>query len=539
MENKRVSFANNDSINDTKRFDLNIPIKISNIMHDKFIKYSIDTYIEDVNAYGLEETWNNICNYVIQFGESKKLLSIQNFGELYEIGLAIQDKTQKKKSGQYYTPDDVALVMSKWLYKCEGSNICDVGCGTGKLILTYLDYIGYDSAKKILNEGRLYLYDFDKIALKICKTSLLIKYGLDLNNKIHVIYGDFLSNKISLPKNCKTISNPPYAAIHSFANDWSETDVLKESRELYSAFMEKIFDQSKSAVIITPFSFVSGKKFYSLRKKMCEIGNGFIVTFDNVPGNIFSGRKHGIFNTNTSNSVRAAITVVKNDKKNRGYKVSPMIRFKNEERKKLLQCEVLESILPDRFQLVDDKKVSFEKVAKELEEIFNDWTGKSIYTVNDLILTDKTEFSLYIPNTCRYNTTASSKKLSRNGLITIGVGDEDTYNFLYCFINSSFAYWWWRIYDGGITYPIGLLKKMPVPMNLLSEDDKLFFKKISEEMIKNEMSYLATKTNSGLKQENIKFPEIYINKINDRILNIIGHSKDHSIFKIIHTNKFF
>jgi len=41
------------------------------------------------------------------------LLDIENFTELYEIGLAVEDKTSKKKNGQYYTPDDVAYVMAK------------------------------------------------------------------------------------------------------------------------------------------------------------------------------------------------------------------------------------------------------------------------------------------------------------------------------------------------------------------------------------------------------------------------------------------
>ena len=32
--------------------------------------------------------------------------------------------------------------MSKWFQNLEGENICDVGCGTGNLILTYLEMIG-------------------------------------------------------------------------------------------------------------------------------------------------------------------------------------------------------------------------------------------------------------------------------------------------------------------------------------------------------------------------------------------------------------
>ena len=94
----------------------------------------------------------------------------------------------------------------------KAKNICDVACGTGKLILTYLEYIGEKQAKELLKAGRVYLYDSDKIALKICKTIIIIKkYGNDLKNKIHDICGDFLNKNIVLPNNCKTIANPPYA----------------------------------------------------------------------------------------------------------------------------------------------------------------------------------------------------------------------------------------------------------------------------------------------------------------------------------------
>ena len=277
-------------------------IKTENIF-DKINNYNLDIYINDVQNLGLEKTWDFICDFVLAHGEPNDFLNIKNFGEMYEIGLAISDKIKKKNSGQYYTPDDVALVMSEWLDKCEGENICDVACGTGKLILTYLDYIGKKRALKILNEGKLYLYDYDKVALKICKTSLLVKYGIELKDLINDVHCDFLDKDIILPEKCKTISNPPYAPMKEFNDNWIHTDVIIDAHEWYSSFMEKIFEQSLSTVIITPFSFISGNKFYSLRKKMCELGNGFIVAFDNVPGNIFCGRKQGIFNTNTSNSV--------------------------------------------------------------------------------------------------------------------------------------------------------------------------------------------------------------------------------------------
>ena len=511
------------------------PTKISK----KLLEYNLDAYIKDVENEGLEKTWNVICDYALNNGEHNSFIRIENFAEMYEIGLAIEDKIQKKKNGQYYTPDDIALVMSKWLDKCKGENICDVACGTGKLILTYLDYIGKKKAKKLLSEGKLYLYDYDKVALKICKTSLLIKYGMELDNLIHDINYDFLDSNIVLPDNCKTISNPPYAGMKEIGKNWIITDVVKDSKEWYSAFMEKIFDQSVSTVIITPFSFISGSKFYSLRKKMCELGNGYIVAFDNVPGNVFCGRKQGIFNTNTANSVRAAITVFSQSKTKKGFRISPLIRFKNEERNELLRCEVLESVINDDIQIVNDANKSFKKISIELKDIYDSWITKSKFTVKDLISKDKGSYLIDMPNTCRYNTTASSEKLNRGGSITMRVENEDVFYFLYCFFNSSFTYWWWRIYDGGITYPVSLLNKMPIPYNLVRENEKKQFKKIALEMIENEKKYISTKVNAGLVQENIKFPKKYRDMINSKILKMLEYNKNTNVFNSIHANKFF
>lgn len=505
----------------------------------KLDKYTLEQYLEDIENDGLEVTWNSICDYVILYGEKDEFLNTNNFGEMYEIGLAIVDKQLKKESGQYYTPDDIALVMGKWLKKVDGYNICDVACGTGKLILTYLKMIGKKEATKLISEGRLYLYDFDKVALKICKTSIMIKYGIEYENEIHDIYGDFLDKNVKLPENSKVISNPPYAGISKISDSWDKTNVLKETKELYSTFMEKIFMQAESTVIITPFSFISGNKFKSLRKKMCNLGNGFIVSFDNVPGNIFCGRKHGIFNTNTANSVRASVTILKKNPNKKGFRVSPLIRFKNEERDKLLINKVLESTLPKEYQIIDENNESFKKISKELMDVYKNWVKKSKYKIEDLTTKESTEYLIDMPNTCRYYTTASHRKLNRGGSITINVNNEDTFNFIYCLINSSFTYWWWRIYDGGITYPLGLFNEMPVPMNLLSASDKDFFANMCKEMKTNESKYIITKVNAGVKQENIKFPEGYRNKINDRILKILGCDKNSKIFNALHANIFF
>lgn len=510
-----------------------IILNLTDEVISKFKDYKLENYISDIENEGLDYTWSYICEYVLEFGENEDFLNIKNFGEMYEIGLAIQDKIQKKNNGQYYTPEDVALIMSEWFDGLEGENICDVACGTGKLILTYLDFIGKERTEKLLQDGKLYLYDLDSIALKICKTAILLKYGKEFTDKIHDIAGDFLSTKIELPKNCKVVSNPPYAAIQQVGIDWKNTQVLNDSRELYSCFMEKIIKESNSSVIITPYSFISGAKFYSLRTVMNKC-NGEIYSFDNVPGNIFCGRKHGIFNTNTSNSVRAAITVVRKDNA-AGFKLTPLIRFKSTERKNLLQCKMLESFLSPNKQKISLDTPMFYKCFKELQPLYDCIIEKSEHhTLSELVSKDG-EYTLSMPNTCRYYTTAFSGVMNRNGQTTLHFNDEKKFDFAYCLINSSFAYWHWRLYDGGITYPVSLLLKIPIVYNSLSEDDHKFFKETTAEMSSKAKNFVITKNNVGL-QENIKYPREYRDRINQRFLKILNLKVDNSTMDLVHSN---
>ncbi len=513
--------------------DVNFPI----VDFEKYRFYNLEQYENDVLQTGLQHTWRKIIHFVLNNGAVNDFLSWQNFAEMYEKGLVLQNKQSKKEAGQYYSPDDVAWLMADWFDAQSGENVCDVACGTGKLILTYLDLIGKDKAIDLIFNGKLFLYDSDEVALDICKTILLLKYGKAAEPFIHIQYGDFLSKNINLPENCKVIANPPYSTINKINYDWDITDVGLGTKELYAMFMEKILRQSKSAVIITPYSFIGGSKFYPLRKVMNNY-NGFIVSFDNVPGNIFSGRKHGIFNTNTSNSVRAAITVVENKDNYKGFKTTPLIRFKNDERTKLLKTDVLQSFIDNEYQIVDKERMMYCKCAKELKAVWNIWQEVSTKCLGEYIGQNGQNI-ISMPNTCRYFTTASNALMHRNGQIVLTVKDKDVFNYLYCLINSSFAYWYWRMFDGGITYSKSLLLSMPVFYDQLSADDILFFRETAAEMIEKSKEYIIIKNNCG-KQENIKYPKKYRDKINRRLLDILELKNiDEKVFDNIHKNSIF
>ena len=262
--------------------------------------------------------------------------------------------------------------------------------------------------------------------------------------------------------------------------------------------------------------------------------NGEIYSFDNVPGNIFCGKKHGIFNTNTSNSVRAAITVVRKNN-SEGFRLTPLIRFKSAERKNLLQCNVLESFLSPERQKISQDKPMYYKCFKELQPLYNRVVEKAGKHILAELVSKNGEYILSMPNTCRYFTSATSGKMNRNGQITLHFDDEKKFNYVYCLINSSFAYWHWRLFDGGITYPISLLLKMPVIYNALSEEDHAFFKKVVKEMSEKANDYIVKKKNVGI-QENIKYPRQYRDRINQRFLDILNLKVDNSTMDLIHSN---
>ena len=63
-----------------------------------FDNYNLDLYYSDINNNGIEDTWSNICNYILNNDDSiisNEILSLDNLGELYEIGFYLKLKIIK------------------------------------------------------------------------------------------------------------------------------------------------------------------------------------------------------------------------------------------------------------------------------------------------------------------------------------------------------------------------------------------------------------------------------------------------------------
>ena len=497
-----------------------------------------DVYHKMLNDLGIYKTWTSILDYLRTGDDIPYFLDAYRLSDLYENGLAFLSKDEKKALGKYFTPPDVSSLLASFFEKQKGEEICDVACGTGNLMLSYLKLLPHEKARDLLLKGKVHLYDLDECALKIAVYRLGLAYGHEVEDKIDVVAEDFLDQNLQLPALAKVIANPPYSRITSIPPNWSHTEIVQESLELYAAFFEKIVKNSVSSVIISPFSFIGAEKFYNLRLLLNNY-NGKIFAFDNVPGNIFKGKKHGIFNSNTANSVRAAITVTENLKGRSGYRVSPLIRFKTHERDRILDGNVLEELLPKRYQCIDLLNDKYYKCFRDLEEIFLEWKRQSTRTFAELMSKDETPYSLCVPTTCRYYLCATKKELQRSGKYQLYFKDEDAYDTAYCFLNSSFAYWHWRLYDGGITYSMSLLKSMPIldePL-LVPYKDKLH--DLCVRTLSREEECTVYKKNASELQENIKFPKEVRDDFNKLLLNVMHLDENVAIFDRIHQNSLF
>ena len=268
--------------------------------------------------------------------------------------------------------------------------------------------------------------------------------------------------------------------------------------------MEKIAKQAKNAVIISPQSFLGSNKFSILRSILANRG-GTVYAFDNVPASIFMGKKHGIFNTNSANSVRAAITIINNTTK--GFRITPLLRFKNTER-----AELFTNL--DKFvgNCINTNRNIWLKTPKCLEDLVNCLENSSC-TVSNITTDKQTDYKLTIPTTPRYFVTASHRNLDRCGSIELYAKDKKCFDVLYVLLNSTFSYLWWRICDGGITLTRDTLMHLPVPDITTDISD------VVDEGIGLEGECIHVKANAGKSNENIKFPEEYRRKLNRIVLN--------------------
>lgn len=192
----------------------------------------------------------------------------------------------------------------------------------------------------------------------------------------------------------------------------------------------------------------------------------------------------------------------------------------------------MNNLIDKEYQLISKIHPKYEKCSPELRNLLNK-IKQSSKTLSDLLTENTSQFTLQVPNTCRYYSVATIRNLDRTGKHILYFRTKEDRDLAYCYLNSSFCYWHWRLFDGGITYGLSLLKEMPI-FNLSAEDENKLLQ-IAKDMQEHEDAYLSYKKNTGKLQENIKFPDKYRKQINKILLKSLGFDNT-DIFYKVHSN---
>lgn len=487
-----------------------------------------------IDEIGLERTWRSLMVHRVNVSESPdreimlrtlrsgggSLSSTHNLlagleyyevGVLYEFSLAHSSHDARKEAGQFFTPDDVALEMALRARKIDdGSMWIDPCCGLGNLTY-WLAKVQEDPANFL--KTRMLLVDRDKLALLLAAVMLTLELGGATSGVFVALRSrsrarDFLST--SLPEAKNAIVNPPYVVVEADRRFGSS-----DSRDLYAYFIEHLLDTCRGIVSITPQSFTNGKKFSGLRELLAErLTTADIYCFDNVPDNIFKGVKFGSQNSNMVNSTRPAILVGTVDpsfndasSRHRGrFRITPLMRWRASERATM-------------FAKMDDLLTPFEPDGKPFPKVSPGQANllthlmRSQRSIRDLTSVEETDLALYVPTTPRYFITASKRALGRSSVRRLYFDSVKDQDLAYVILNSDLAYWWWRVFDGGMSLSHQTLMSIPVP------DDSKVSKRLVTELEASERSNGVTKLNAGVIAENVKHPDALIRRLT---LSLLG-----------------
>lgn len=443
-------------------------------------------------------------------------LNLTEISVLYEYLLAHVSHDDRKASGQFFTPDDVAQFMAGLAAEFEpGERWIDPCCGVGNL--SYWLAAAQEDPERFVRD-QLVLVDSDPLALLSARILLTLAFerseiGLFERLSARSHHLDSLIDE--LPEFDFAIMNPPYVVVPADRSFRSGN-----SRDLYAYFLERMILHGRGFVAITPQSFTGGRKFRELRVLLLEHVSRFdIFCFDNVPDNIFRGIKFGSQNSNRVNSTRAAVTVARRDGVIR-RRITPLLRWRAAERGTMFS-NAHEYLAP----LVEDA-ASFRKIDPALLDFYKE-VSRADRTIGDM-LSPSGAYTLTVGSTPRYYVSAVERPINRRGMHILRFATQVDRDIAYIVLNSSLAYWWWRIHDGGITLNRGVLRAVPIPRGLSVSGDLL------EALRESERANLVVKRNAGQDQENVKHPESLVRRLNHLVA---PHAADS--LTGVHQNSYF
>ncbi len=227
--------------------------------------------------------------------ESFYPLNLENPSFLSELYDELLDPQVMKESGSFFTPDDVADLLTSLLEPEAGDTICDPTCGIGSLLIACGKYLHQKGIKKV----HLYGQELSFPNWIVGKLSLLL-HGMDGT----LLQGNTILNPLLVDEKGKLlkfdviVGNPPFSS-----KTWGMKTVLNDPHNRFYrglshenrgdlAFVSHIVETMKTqggrAGIILPYGPLT-REGNEREIRQAFVNENLVDTVISLPDNLFPG----------------------------------------------------------------------------------------------------------------------------------------------------------------------------------------------------------------------------------------------------------
>jgi len=265
-----------------------------------------------------------------------------------------------KKGGEFYTPDEVSVLLAKLLAPKPGDRICDPACGSGSLLIQV--------SKEIKDRNfSLYGQESNGSTWALCMMNMFLH---DIDNA-RIEWGDTLNNpklieNDSLMKFDIVTANPPFSldkwgAEHAGADKFRRfhRGVPPKSKGDYAFvthMVETMNESGRVAVIVPHGVLFRGGAEGVIRQKFVE--ENILDAVIGLPPNLFYGV-----------SIPVAVLVFKKGRKTKDLLFIDASReFEKEKTQNKLRTEDIEKIIKTYKEYKTNDKYSYRATLDEIKE---------------------------------------------------------------------------------------------------------------------------------------------------------------------------
>ena len=519
--------------------DKSLIIGINHLSNDKILSKIDFKYRADI-----EKPWQHILPEDI--GSCYEIIK-ELVPTLIDGNIELAYSAARRRSGIHHTPFDVTKHMVNLsLQKIDLFNkfdnsipdnlvICDLAVGAGAFLIQFTRILSEISGHDVgyILENHVIGFDIDPEAILVCSLCFHLERNCSNQHSDYQLHKVDSVTKINSQRMIRTrikemmpsskgsptitIGNPPYVRVRSDKYSHLGLKSLK-CHNLSAYFIEQSINISENGGVIcqiVPLSLIQSDMMKPIRKVMFKSCSEIDTeAYDCVPGYMFDQGKIG---SNSSKSItqRVAIMTAK-----MGQSCDPtisttrFIRWGSQERNQLfsnLQKIDIPKKLSKNFNLPmlgNDREKGILLSSRSTNRLLCELIGKN------------KRMRLFVPKAIRYFATASREDLNRSQ-IELCFNNKSNRNLAQILINSSYFYWYWRIYGNGFQISTRDIMNIPIPKITNQEIFQNKIDNMANLLHKKREILCVTKSNNGMIR-NIKYDldPILINKLDDLIVKL-------------------